>query len=81
MEIIINTKRCPFCNGWDLTMDVTQATYQVRCLDCGCTGPFSTGTRDLAVAMWNATYLHQNPSAMVSCKTESNRNDMKMLKL
>lgn len=70
-------KRCPFCNSHNLTLEVTIATYQIKCLECFSLGPQSTQLFR-AAQFWNGDYEHQNLSALIACVNKpSNRNDMK----
>lgn len=77
--------RWPFCNGRDLTMDVTQCTFNVRCFECGASGPDST-SKARAVSYWNGTADDINISAMVVElrtieRAINNRNDRKYINL
>jgi hypothetical protein len=81
MELTImnyKLKRCPFCNGHDLTLEITVLTYQIKCLYCLSMGPASGTTIVAAVNYWNRGY--ENPSALAAT-IASNRNDLKSLEL
>jgi transcription elongation factor Elf1 len=73
-----NVKRCPFCNGHNLTMDRTESISQIRCFDCGAMGPSAYPSDVKAVRYWNDGY--QNPSALVANR-KSNRADLKNVDL
>ncbi len=72
----MKAKRCPFCNGSDLTLDVTISTYAIRCFDCGAQGPPST-EKDRALAWWNGrlevqkdAILYHNQARLGSYKVQ-----------
>lgn len=69
-------KRCPFCNTHDLTLDVTSATYAVKCFECGAMGPVTTRTPQRAADLWNSGPI--GTTAMVNMKRKfTNRDDLK----
>lgn len=74
-------RRCPFCNGHDLAVDITSTEYLVRCMECGVTGP-SGDTPRKAEEWWNGTHQYQNDSALISLvPPNSNRNDYTTVKV
>ena len=70
----MKAKRCPFCNGHDLTVGVNVAVYWISCRDCGCCGPVGISA-NRACKRWNGEGVGQNPSAMVV--STNNRGDLK----
>jgi hypothetical protein len=76
----MKAKRCPFCNSHTLTIDVTEITHSVRCMDCDACGPLSTISAENAVQWWNGTHPHCNPSALV-CDRNSNHHQMKEIEV
>jgi transcription elongation factor Elf1 len=70
-------KRCPFCNGHDLVMDLNTVVFWVHCFECGAQGP-SSHERSGAAQYWNGDHQYQNRSALVTNRVEgSNRDDLK----
>lgn len=72
-------KRCPFCNAYDLTMDITIHTYQIRCLECGASGPFRTKINSTILA-WNGEEEMYGYTSLIN-GLANNRNDKKELDL
>ncbi len=80
--------RCPFCNGHELTADITENTWEhtfrIRCFDCGACGPRSLRDLEGAVALWNAG-LDGGTSLIYfldqGIPEDSNRNDRKKVDL
>jgi len=73
-------KRCPFCNGHNLTLKVRRFTSFIMCLDCHAGGPILMNDED-AILAWNAEGEHQNQSALVATGPQGyhfkNRDDLK----
>lgn len=56
-------------------MDVTEATYQIRCLDCGAAGPWAS-MGELAIQRWNEG--REGSTAMVNMKRKyTNRDELR----
>ncbi len=73
--MISKMKRCPFCNGHNLTMFRTEIVSHISCLDCGCNGPSSVSDFG-CIAAWNEGV--DNPSALVrQLPIDHTRNEMK----
>lgn len=71
-------KRCPFCNDHDLTLEVTQVSFAIKCLSCGAIGPSTTGSKERAADWWNGEAKYQNQSALICHEGKgSNRSDLK----
>lgn len=83
MSMHSDLKRCPWCNGHELTLEVGRLHYAIRCFECGTVGPHAS-TAPAAEQWWNGTHRHQNPSALVAMPLEkgvSNRNDIKRVEI
>jgi transcription elongation factor Elf1 len=76
----LKLKRCPFCNSHDLALEVTAATYQIKCHDCGAMGPSTIRTIEIAVMLWNNG--QKDSTAMVNMlRKHTNRDDLKEIEL
>jgi transcription elongation factor Elf1 len=76
----LKLKRCPFCNTHDLTLDISSATFQIKCFECGAMGPASAGTIEDAARLWNEG--QKDSTSMVNMlRKHTNRDDIKEISL
>lgn len=80
-------KRCPWCNGHDLSLDVTLFSYNIKCFDCGCLGPRAS-TIARCVRRWNGVVSEHEEgwTSLIVFATRRelnnhNRNDVKEVEL
>lgn len=71
--------RCPFCNGHNLTVDIEEQGYGVRCRECGAMGP-SAESLGQACRRWNGS-SDDGWTSMVVEGHVGNRNDRKPIEV
>lgn len=80
-------KRCPWCNSHDLSLEITELSYNISCFECGCLGPRANTVKD-AVRRWNGV-VNDHEEAWTSLIVYAtrrqvqhhNRNDVKEIEL
>lgn len=75
--MIAKLKRCPFCNSHELTLEVMNEIFNIRCFECGAMGP-NADSETRAVDRWNEG--EHGATCLVNGLAE-NRNDFQRVEL
>jgi hypothetical protein len=85
--VIVELKRCPWCNCHALSLEITELQYNISCFQCGCLGP-RANTIQQAVRRWNGSVrdTEEGWTSLVVYATrrqvkQHNRNDLKKVEL
>jgi hypothetical protein len=69
--VIVELKRCPWCNCHELSLEITELQYNISCFQCGCLGP-RANTIQQAVRRWNGSVrdTEEGWTSLVVCPDE-----------